>query len=74
MLINFEIPCWKFWVEVEDDKKIILVLFGENYSLVPEIWKNYSLVPGMKFEILDRIEDELWTKFQYSCEFKRSSI
>ena len=20
MLINFEIPCWKFWVEVEDDE------------------------------------------------------
>ena len=48
--------------------------FGENFNLVPELWKNYSLVPGVKLEILDRIEDELWTKFQYSCEFKRSSI
>ena len=48
--------------------------FGENFNLVPELWKNYSLVPGVKLEILNRIEDELWTKFQYSCEFKRSSI
>ena len=37
--------------------------FYENYSLVPELWKNCSLVPGVKFEILDRIEDELWTRF-----------
>ena len=48
--------------------------FGENFNLVPELWKNYNLVPGVKLKILDRIEDELWTKFQYSCEFKRSLI
>jgi len=32
------------------------------------------LVPGESFEILDRIEDELWTKFQNSYEFLTFSI
>ena len=35
---------------VEDDDILV-------WSLICE---NYSLVPGVKFEILDRIEDELW--------------
>jgi hypothetical protein len=39
------------------------------YSLLPELWKNYNLVLGMEIEILDRIEDRLWVKFQYGYVF-----
>ena len=38
-------------------------LFGENYSLVLELWKNQSLVLEVKFEIMEKIEGELWAKF-----------
>ena len=42
---------------------------GGTYSIFGKLqfgpWTlgSYSLVPGVKFEILDRIEDELWTRF-----------
>jgi hypothetical protein len=32
-----------------------------KFQLDPSIYANYSLVPGAKFKILDRIE-ELWAK------------
>jgi hypothetical protein len=63
MLINFEIPCWKFWVEVEDDKNSFWSFLVKITVWSPKFGKNYSLVPGVKLEILDRIEDELWTIF-----------
>ena len=38
------------------------------YILVPELYENYSSVPGY---ILDRIKDGLWVKIQYSYVFSR---
>jgi hypothetical protein len=36
--------------------------------------KKLHIGPWRQFEILDRIEDELWTKFQYSYEFMTFSV
>jgi hypothetical protein len=54
--------------------KFCLVPQFVKITVFPQTWKNYRLVPGAYFEILNRTKDKSWAEFLYSYEILTLSI